>query len=75
VSAIVNGIVIDDVEPGSPADEADLKRGDVIEEINQTAISRVDDFQNVIDRSKREPILMLIARGPNHIFIVVEPRT
>jgi Do/DeqQ family serine protease len=73
LSGITSGIVIDDIQPGSPADDADLKRGDVIEEINQTAISKVDEFQNALTRAQNEPVLFLIARGRTRLFVVVEP--
>jgi serine protease Do len=74
VTAIVNGIVIDDVRPGSPADEADLHRGDVIEEINHNSVSKVEEFQDAVHEDQRQPILLLIARGRIRMFVVVDPR-
>ncbi|MGE5893962.1 MAG: Do family serine endopeptidase, partial [bacterium] len=38
------GVVIDRVEQGSPADDAGLKRGDVIQEINGRTIQSLKDF-------------------------------
>jgi serine protease Do len=67
------GVLIDNIQPGSPADEADLQRGDVIEEINGTAITKVEEFQTALRRTRNGQILLLIARGSTHLFVVLEP--
>lgn len=66
------GVVISDVEPGSPASEAGLRRGDLIKEINRTPIKSLADYNKAtasIDEDKS--FLALIKRGDNTLYIVV----
>jgi serine protease Do len=64
-----SGVVITSVEPGSSAAEADLRTGDVIEEVNRRPVKNVQDFMNKIERAKsRDSILLLIQRGQNTLF-------
>jgi putative serine protease PepD len=46
------GAVILSVVPGSPADKAGLKQGDVIVNINGTAITTAEDLQKVVQNAK-----------------------
>ncbi|BCM93595.1 periplasmic serine endoprotease DegP [Abditibacteriota bacterium] len=41
---ITRGVVVTQVEEGSPSDDAGLQRGDVIEQVGQTAVSSVTDM-------------------------------
>src|SRR5205814_8752991 len=73
------GIVINDVQPGSRAQEAGLQRGDVIEEINRKPATSVDEFKSTVQRAGNDSILLLVMRpgaaGSNHIYVLVEPKT
>ncbi len=42
------GVIVIDVEPDSPADEAGLQPGDVINQINQARIESLDDYRSAI---------------------------
>lgn len=68
------GVVVREVEPGSPAAEAGLRRGDLIQEVNRRAVASVSDFERAIRRSGREAVVLLVNRGGNTMFVVVEPR-
>ena len=68
------GVVIADVQPGSPADDGGLQRGDVIQEVNRKAISSVNEFQRLVQQAGNQPVLLLINRNGNHIYLTVEPR-
>jgi serine protease Do len=68
------GVVVDDVEGGSAAEEAGLQRGDVIQEVNHKSVSSVDDFQRAVAQAGNLQVLLLIDRGGGHLFIVVQPR-
>lgn len=68
------GVIITDLENGSPAFRSGLKRGDVILEINAVAISSVNDFRETTSiRKKNVPMLFLIRRDDNTIFLTVKP--
>jgi len=69
----VNGVVITDVPDASPAAEAGLQRGDVIQQVNRQSVNSVADYQRFIRQAGKEPIVLLINRGGNTTFIVVQP--
>ncbi len=65
-----NGVVITDVDPGSIADEAGFKPGDVILEISGRSIANVEDFKSIVDMiEKGQSALFLVKRGENTIYL------
>lgn len=48
-----NGVVIIDIERGSPAVRAGFRPGDIIESVNGTAITDIDTMQRVVDEGGR----------------------
>ncbi len=68
------GVIITQVAPGSPADEAGLRQGDVIKEVNRTAIKTINDYLKAIEEKKGENILLLLKRGRTSLWVVVKPR-
>jgi len=42
------GVIVTDVEPGSPADEANISVGEVILEINKTRVNNMADYEKII---------------------------
>jgi serine protease Do len=66
------GVVIADVESGSPADDVGLRRGDLIKEINRHPIESLADYQKAIASiGKDEGLLLLVRRGDNTYYVVV----
>ncbi len=72
--ADAQGVVIAGVRPGSAAAEAGLRRGDVIEEVARQPVRSVSEFRDAIRQAGDEPVLLLIVREGNPLFIVVEAR-
>ena len=69
------GVVVARVEPGSPAADAGIQRGDVIQEINRKPVKNVEDFVHKVEQSKgQESILLFIQRGQNTLFAAVTPK-
>jgi len=68
------GVVVTDVERGSAAAEADVRRGDVILEVNHKSVSNVNEFNRVVGASGKRDILLLINRGGTTIYIVLTPQ-
>ena len=64
----LEGVVITTVEPGSPAESAGLRRGDVILELNQEPVSDAGEFGAAI-RSAEKGALLLVRRGNAEIFV------
>jgi serine protease Do len=68
------GILVASVVPGSPAAKADIRSGDVIQQINKKPVKDVEDFKQKIESAKdQETILLLIQRGENTLFAALTP--
>lgn len=68
------GVVVTRIESGSPAEEAGLQTGDVIQEVNRKPVKNADDFLQKMEKSKgQDNILLLIQRGETHLFAAVKP--
>lgn len=63
------GVIVSNVEFGSPADEAGLREGDVIVEINRTRIKDMDDYNRAITKA-RGNVLARTNRG----YFIVKPK-
>jgi serine protease Do len=69
------GVVVTAVEPGSPAEEAGITRGDVIREVNRAPVKDVESFlQKMEQESRQKSILFLMHRKANNIYVVVTLR-
>ena len=67
------GVAVSDVESGSPAEEAGLQQGDVIQQVNRKPVTSPDEFATSVRAGGNQPVLLLIDRGGNHVYIVVTP--
>jgi len=67
------GVVITQVFAGSPASEAGLRRGDLIQEVNRRAIESETEFEGAIETLKSGDVLaLLVRRGQNTFFVTIE---
>ena len=66
------GVIVADVESGSPAAETGIRRGDLILEINRTPIKKMQDYLSALEkRQKGNSILLWIKRGDHKRFVVI----
>ena len=70
--ASATGVVVTQVQPDSPASEAGLKRGDVVQEVNRKPVKSASDFRNAVTQSAKTPLLLLIQREDKTIYTVIE---
>jgi serine protease Do len=69
-----NMVVVTNVDPGSPAEEAGVLRGDIILEINRTMIKNADDYDRVMGQVKKgSELLLLINRQGRTLFLTFSP--
>jgi serine protease Do len=71
--ANVQGVVVNGVDPDSGV--AELRKGDVIEEVNQQPVTSVADYNKIVaslDPSK--PQVLSVCRGRMRSFLVLRPR-
>ena len=66
------GVLVTYVEGNSPADEAGIREGDVILEINREPIEDVDEYYGAIRKAgKGDKILLWVRRGRSSQYVVV----
>ncbi|MCA9068905.1 MAG: DegQ family serine endoprotease [Planctomycetaceae bacterium] len=69
----VEGVVVSKVEAGTPADNAGLKAGDVIEKVGNEKVTTPDEFEAAIKNSKLEDgILLLVHANGGSKFLVLQ---
>ena len=62
------GVIITQVEPGSPAEEAGLKRGDVVIEVDRKEVTSLAELRSRLSDVDKSA-LMLIRRGDSTIYV------
>ena len=68
------GVVISNVDEGGPAAAAGLRPGDLITEVNRTAIKNLNDYQQALQKVKKgENLLLLIKRAGGSFYTVLTP--
>lgn len=73
IPAETEGLVVTEVDPNGAAAEEGIVRGDVIMEINRRSVTTIDDVQSALDKSGDKPILLLISRKGQTIYLTVTP--
>ena len=68
-----DGVVVTAVEPGSPADDAGLRRGDVILEIGNRRVRDVADYKKAVAGIKKgKAVRFWVARGDTKLFFALK---
>jgi serine protease Do len=68
------GIVVTDVEPGSPAEDRGIQAGDVIVAVNSTEVSGAADFEKVVAAAAKEgkkAVLVQLSRDDGNRFVAL----
>ncbi|ADU97050.1 DegQ family serine endoprotease [Thermovibrio ammonificans] len=76
---IKTGLVVTEVKPGSPADDAGLQEGDVIVKAgttprNMRPVKSVDDLLAVLRKGGDSGALLKVIRGEGVIYVVLNPQ-
>ena len=64
------GVLVSDVERGSPAWGANLRKGDIIRSANRVALNNVNDFERAVKGQRK--LLMNVQRGDGAMFILLQ---
>lgn len=64
------GVVIVSVTPGSASEEAGLKKGDVVQEINKKRVSSLNDFNKAVSRLRDSDMVLLFINRSGKKFYV-----
>ena len=71
------GVVVDNVEQGSAAAEAGLRRGDIIIEVNRKTVNSMAEFRATMAGVGNQPVLLLVRPfGQSNAtrYVLVEPQ-
>jgi serine protease Do len=69
------GLIVDVVEPGSPADRAGMRRGDVVRGVDLQSVRTLDGFQVILRGIQGREALFLIQRGDQRFFTLLKVLT
>src|SRR5687768_1310913 len=69
------GVVVSAVDPGSAADEAGIRRGDIIVEVDRKAVRSIDDYKKAVAGVRKgRGVLFLVRRGDSTLFLALKPQ-
>jgi Do/DeqQ family serine protease len=74
LSVDTQGLLVMEVDPLGPAADAGIRRGDVIEQVNQQPVRSVADMRAAIDRSGDKPLLLLVNQRGTTVFVTIKSR-
>lgn len=74
VPADSEGLVVTDVDPNGPAGEAGIARGDLLLEVNRQGVRTADDVRSALENAGDKPVLLLISRRGQTIYLTVRPQ-
>ncbi|HVP30840.1 MAG TPA: DegQ family serine endoprotease [Myxococcota bacterium] len=67
------GVVVSGVQPGSPADDAGVRRGDVILEANGKPVGKSTDLKDALSGAKKGARL-LVRRGDAQVYVALKQK-
>lgn len=66
------GLLVSNVEANSAADDAGLKRGDIIMEVDQKPVSRLSELKEILQKKKKDDrVPLLVKRGKRSRFTAI----
>jgi len=69
------GVVATSIEPGSAADEAGIRRGDVIVEVDRKLVRNLDEYKKAVAAIRKgRGVLFLVRRGDSTLFLALKPQ-
>jgi serine protease Do len=74
LTAGTKGVVVMSVDPASPAADAGLQQGDVIQQVNRQSVTGVAGFDRAMQAASGQPALLLVNRNGQTTFLVVQPQ-
>jgi len=68
-----SGVLVTNVIPGSAADKANIRRGDIIIEVNRQKVTNVSEFQKIAKKNKKT-LLLLIKREDHLLYTAIKEK-
>jgi len=67
-----SGVVVTDIQDGSRADDAGLRSGDVIQQVNRRPVNNVAEFERAMKQNIGKSALLLVNRKGHTSYVVIE---
>ncbi len=69
------GVVVVKIEAGSPAEEAGLKKGDIVQEVDRQKISNLNEFSKAAAKVKpSDTVLLFVNRSGKKFYVALSPQ-
>jgi serine protease Do len=69
------GLLVTNVAPRSPAEQAGLRKDDILLEINREPVRTLNDFTRITQKlNPKKSVLVLLKRGNTTIFLTIQPQ-
>jgi serine protease Do len=68
------GVVVTSVDPTSAAAMAGVQRSDVILQVDHMPVQNVQDYNKALAGKANQPVLLLISRGGESSYLVIQPQ-
>ena len=65
------GIVVTGISPGSPASRQDLRRGDLILEVNRQRMKKIRDMDQALAGTKNDMAVLYVERRGSKFFVPI----
>ncbi len=70
-----SGVIVTEVQPGSPAALSEIREGDLIKEVNRKKINNVTEFKKALGEADKEKgVLMLVKRGEFSRYVIIKTK-
>jgi serine protease Do len=67
----IQGLVVTEIKPGSPADGSGVRVGDLLLELNRQRVTDIKSYHEVLSRiEKGRTAQLLFRRGNSHVYVV-----
>ncbi len=70
--ADTEGVLVYKVKPGSIADKAGIREGDIIKSMEYQKVRNVDDYERILKNFHKDKMLVDVKRGDSRIFFVLK---
>jgi len=65
--------LITTISPNTPAENSDIQKFDIIQEVNQMKVKNISEFENALNNAKNKKALLLgIIRNGAKRFVTIE---
>jgi serine protease Do len=68
------GVMVFDVAPGSPADDAGVQPGDIIKEVGNVSVADLGDYDAAVKKyGEKKAVALLLKRGNQTLYVGLKP--